>query len=189
MKANFKREVKRNKNKHKIRRERGKTGPFCPGWYIHPGLKVGRGLGIFPARPKTPFVPGESTTRDKRSFCPGWWLHPGQKAHPIYFLGSSLLPSSPLPPSVPLLPPPLELPEHRRRRRRRPEPRRASPRHRAPPPLTSAALVFAAPGLHSARTPSSAASTARRRAAALLCGYLRPVFTIEILFLQSLESC
>jgi hypothetical protein len=37
--------------------------------------------------------------------------------------------------------------------------------------LTSAALVFAAPGLHSARTPSSAASTARRRAAALLCGY------------------
>ena len=80
MKANFKREVKRNKNKHKIRRERGKTGPFCPGWQIHPGLKVGRGLGIFPARQKTPFVPGESTTRDKSPFCPGWWLNPGQKA-------------------------------------------------------------------------------------------------------------
>ena len=104
-----------------------------------------------------PFVPGEATTRDKRGFCPGWWLHPGQKAPPIYFLASSLLRPSSLPPSVPLLPPPLELPEHRRRRRRRPEPRRASPRHRAPsslrapPPLTSAALVFAAPGLHSAR--------------------------------------
>ena len=26
-----------------------------------------------------PFVPGEATTRDKRSFCPGSWLHPGQK--------------------------------------------------------------------------------------------------------------
>ena len=26
-----------------------------------------------------PFVPGESTTRDKRTFCPGSWLHPGQK--------------------------------------------------------------------------------------------------------------
>ena len=25
------------------------------------------------------FVPGEATTREKRSFCPGWWLHPGQK--------------------------------------------------------------------------------------------------------------
>ena len=30
-----------------------------------------------------PFVPGEATTRDKRSFCPGSWLHPGQKG----FLG------------------------------------------------------------------------------------------------------
>ena len=30
-----------------------------------------------------PFVPGEATTRDKRTFCPGWWLHPGQKV----FLG------------------------------------------------------------------------------------------------------
>ena len=43
---------------------------------------MGCGLGIFPARPKTPFVPGESTTRDKRVFCPGWWLHPGQKGGP-----------------------------------------------------------------------------------------------------------
>src|SRR6185312_4887151 len=110
MKANFKREVKRNKNKHKIRRERGKTGPFCPGWSIHPGLKVGRGLGIFPARPKTPFVPGESTPRDKRTFCAGWSLHPGKKA-PHIFPSSLLRPSpkhllllvpppSPAPPTV-----------------------------------------------------------------------------------------
>ena len=26
-----------------------------------------------------PFVPGEATTRDKRTFCPGWWFYPGQK--------------------------------------------------------------------------------------------------------------
>ena len=32
-----------------------------------------------------PFVPGESTTRDKRTFCPGSWLHPGQKG----FLGGT----------------------------------------------------------------------------------------------------
>ena len=40
---------------------------------------MGRGLGIFLARPKIPFVPGGATTRDKRPFCPGWWIHPGQK--------------------------------------------------------------------------------------------------------------
>ena len=61
MKAYFKREVKRNKNKHKIWRESGKT-----------------------ARPKTPFVPGGATTRDKRPFCPGWWLHSRQKAPILY---------------------------------------------------------------------------------------------------------
>ena len=44
---------------------------------------MGRGLGIFPARPKIPFVPGGATTRDKRPFCPGWWIHPGQKAPPF----------------------------------------------------------------------------------------------------------
>ena len=71
MKANFKREVKKTKTNIRLGGKRGKTGPFCPGWYIHPGLKVGRGLGIFPARPKTPFFPGEATTRDKRTFCPG----------------------------------------------------------------------------------------------------------------------
>ena len=45
---------------------------------------MGRGLGIFPARPKTPFVPGGATTRDKRAFCPGWWIHSGQKGGPLY---------------------------------------------------------------------------------------------------------
>ena len=59
---------------------------------------MGRRLGIFPACPKTsfvpggattrdkrggPFVPGAATTQDKRAFCPGSWLHPGQKV----FLG------------------------------------------------------------------------------------------------------
>ena len=43
---------------------------------------MGRGLGIFRARPKTHFVPGEAMTWDKRLFCPGSWLHPGQKGPP-----------------------------------------------------------------------------------------------------------
>ena len=40
------------------------------------GRKLGNILG-------GPFVPGEATTRDKRTFCPGWWLHPGQKGGPF----------------------------------------------------------------------------------------------------------
>ena len=50
---------------------------------------MGRGLGIFPARPKTHFVPGGATTRDKRPFCPGSWIHPGQKAPPFVPGGST----------------------------------------------------------------------------------------------------
>ena len=165
------------------------NGPLLSRVVDPPGTKGGPRAGKFPGPPKNTFCPGCSHHPGQKPILSRVVASPGTKGPPIYFLASSLLRPSSLPPSVPLLPPPLELPEHRRRRRRRPEPRRASPRHRAPPPLTSAALVFAAPGLHSARTPSSAASTARRRAAALLCGYLRPVFTIEILFLQSLESC
>ena len=46
-------------------------GAFCPGGSHHPGQKA------------PPFVPGESTTRDKRAFCPGSRLHTGQKV----FLG------------------------------------------------------------------------------------------------------
>ena len=88
---------------------------------------MGRGLGIFPARPKTPFVPGEATTRDKMSFCPGSWIHPGQKAPPYisfllrpspntWFLICAWCRRRPAPPTARA--------EHRRhRRRRRPEPR------------------------------------------------------------------
>ena len=67
MKAYFKREVKRNKNKHKIWRERGKTGPFCPGWLVvdPPGTKGGPRAGNFPGPPKN-------------TFCPGWSHDPGQ---------------------------------------------------------------------------------------------------------------
>ena len=93
MKAYFKREVKRNKNKHKIWQEWGKTGPFLSRVIDPPGTKGGPRVGNFPGPPKNtfcagwnhdpgqkgPFVPRAATTRDKRSFCPGWWLHPGQK--------------------------------------------------------------------------------------------------------------
>ena len=100
---------------------------------------MGRGLGIFPARPKTPFVPGEATTRDKRTFCPGSWLHPGQKAPPIYFLP----PSFALPPNTcffwcrrrPLRPAPLVprsvIPERRPKLCRPQAPPRAPPPHSA----------------------------------------------------------
>ena len=70
---------------------------------------MGRGLGIFPARPKTPFVPGEATTRDKRTFCPGSWLHPGQKAPPHIFPSSfALLLTLGFSSAPVLLPPPRE---------------------------------------------------------------------------------
>ena len=120
---------------------------------------MGRGLGIFPARPKTPFVPGEATIRDKRSFCPGWWIHPGQKGGP-FVPGEattpyiSFLPPSPFPQTLvsfgaaavrsPAPPTALELPEHRRRRRRRPEPRCVSPTSPSAVVPASAAAVDAA---------------------------------------------
>ena len=44
-----------------------------------------------------PFVPGETTTRDKRTFCPGWWIHPGQK---VFFGGPGKFPAR-SPPLVP----------------------------------------------------------------------------------------
>ena len=84
---------------------------------------MGRGLGIFSARPKTPFVPCEATTRDKRPFCPGLWLHPGQKTPPIYLPSSSAFSQHcqflicALCRRRPLLPPP---PARRRRRPRAP---------------------------------------------------------------------
>ena len=140
---------------------------------------MGRGLGIFPARPKTPFVPGEATTRDKRSFCPGWWLHPGQKAPPYI----SFLPPSPFPQTlVSFGAAAVRSPAPPTARAQRP---RAPPLSTSPPraPASAAAVDvrhpgpgpvpprLRRPGLHSARTPSSspppAASTARRRAATL----------------------
>ena len=107
MKVNFKREVKRNKNKYKIRQETRENEPllswvvdppgtkggpragnfpgppintFCPGWSHDPGQKATLLSQVKP-RPGTkgPFIPGGATTRDKRVFCPGLWLHPGQK--------------------------------------------------------------------------------------------------------------
>ena len=132
---------------------------------------MGRGLGIFPARPKAPFVPGGGFTRDKRPPPYIFFLPPSPFPQTLVSFGVP-------PPSVPLLPPPLELPEHRRRQRRRPEPRRASPtspsaagvdvRHPGPGPVPPR---LRRPGLHSARTPSSSpppvASTTHRRAATL----------------------
>ena len=117
---------------------------------------MGRGLGIFPARPKTPFVPGEATTRDKRSFCPGWWLHPGQKGGFYIFaqpppsshthfpdllraaVVSSIAPPAPPPsPSAARAPPP---PRPGRLGRR---PRQAT--HRCAAILPTCHLIFAAP--------------------------------------------
>ena len=68
------------------------NGPLLSRVVDPPGLKVGRGLGIFPAGPKTPFVPGGATTRDKRAFCPRWWLHPGQKGGPFVHPGQKAPP-------------------------------------------------------------------------------------------------
>ena len=79
MKANFKREVKRNKNKHNIRREMRENGPLLSRVVDPPGTKGGPRAGNFPGPPKNPF-------------CPGSWLHPGQKAPPIYFLPPSPFP-------------------------------------------------------------------------------------------------
>ena len=55
---------------------------FCPGWSHDPRQKaiLSRVVASPGSKdPPPPFVPGETTTRDKRTFCPGWWLHPGQK--------------------------------------------------------------------------------------------------------------
>ena len=66
MKANFKREVKRNKNKHKIRRKTRENGPLLSRVVDPPATKGGPRAGNFPGPPKN-------------TFCPGWSHHPGQK--------------------------------------------------------------------------------------------------------------
>ena len=129
-----------------------------------------------------PFVPGESTTRDKRTFCPGSWLHPGQKGPPIYVAQpppfSNTWVFSDLRCATVVSHPRLLL---RRCPRAPPELRRlhtpaasnddpARPLTGAPPSPAPCHLVFAAPA-STPRAPSSspppAASTARRRAATL----------------------
>ena len=67
MKAYFKREVKRNKNKHKIRRETRENGPLLSRVVDPHGTKGGPRAGNFPGPPKN-------------TFCPGWSHNPGQKA-------------------------------------------------------------------------------------------------------------
>ena len=66
MKANFKREVKRNKNKHMIRRETRENEPLLSRVVDPPGTKGGSRAGNFPGPPKN-------------TFCPGWIHDPGQK--------------------------------------------------------------------------------------------------------------
>ena len=60
------------------------NGPLLSRVVDPPGTKGGPRAGNFPGPPKNTFVPGGTTTRDKRPFCPGWWLHPGQKGDPLY---------------------------------------------------------------------------------------------------------
>src|SRR6185312_8527613 len=67
MKANFKREVKTNKNKHKIRRETRENGPLLSRVVDPPETNGGPRAGNFPGPPKN-------------TFCPGWSPDSGQKA-------------------------------------------------------------------------------------------------------------
>ena len=132
---------------------------------------MGRGLGIFPARPKTPFVPSGATTRDKRPFCPGSWLHPGQKGAPyicpltfafLQHLGildlrraavvSPIAPPAPPPSPSAARDPPPPRPGRLGRRPRQAAHRCAAvpgpvpPRLRRPGLHSARALVFAIPG-------------------------------------------
>ena len=58
MKANFKREVKRNNNKHMIRRETRENEPLLSRVVDPPGTKGGPRAGNFPGPPKNTFCPG-----------------------------------------------------------------------------------------------------------------------------------
>ena len=118
---------------------------------------MGRGLGIFPARPKTPIVPGEATTRDNRGH-----LFPSSFALPpnTWFLICAWCHHHRRP----------RAPRHRRHRRRRPEPRRASPTSPSasdltPPPRAPTNPPETRRNTAAAVTPSPP-SPARRRPAA-----------------------
>ena len=99
MKANFKREVKRNKNKHKIRQETRENGPLLSRVVDPPGTKGGPRVGNFPGPPKNTFCPGWSHDPRQKALlfrvvaapgtkapplCPEWSHDPGQKAPILY---------------------------------------------------------------------------------------------------------
>ena len=63
MKANFKREVKRNKTNIRLGGNEGKR-PLLSRVVDPLGTKDGPRARNFSGPPKTPFVPGEATTRD-----------------------------------------------------------------------------------------------------------------------------
>ena len=93
MKANFKREVKRNKTNITLGGNEGKR-PLLSRVVDPPGTKGGPRAGNFPGPPKNPFCPGWSHDPGQKvllsrvvaspgtkgpPFCPGWINDPGQK--------------------------------------------------------------------------------------------------------------
>ena len=123
---------------------------------------MGRGLGIFPGRPKTPFVPGGAQKPLYMSLLPP----PSSNTWAQFLICSAAVPERrrrpPPSPSAARAPPP---PRPGRLGRR---PRQAA--HRCAAVLPPCHLVFAAPA-STPRVPSSspppAASTARRRTVTL----------------------
>src|SRR6185437_4598373 len=110
MKANFKREVKRNKNKHKIRRETRENGPLLSRVVDPPGTKGGPRAGNFPGPPKNPFCPGGSHDPGQKVLLSRVVASPGTKGPPPPYISFLLRPlltlgfsSAPV-----LLPPPRE---------------------------------------------------------------------------------
>src|SRR6185436_18919927 len=139
MKANFKREVKRNKNKHKIRRETRENGPLLSRVVDPPGTKGGPRAGNFPGSPKT-------------TFCPGWSHDPGQKALLSRVVASpgTKDPPSNISPFFLRLPPTLSVLDLRPL----PPPSPAPPASCSPPPSSSSAAYLRR---KRTRRPSSAA--------------------------------
>ena len=176
MKANFKIEVKRNKNKHKIRRETRENGPLLSRVVHPPGTKGGPRAGNFPGPPKNPFCPGWSHHPGQKvllsrvvvspgtkggAFCPGCSHHPGQKVllsrvvaspgtkGPPHIFPSFLPPSPFLPPAVRSPAPPTA------RAPRAPPPSTSPPRAppREPTSPSAAAIDVRRPRLRRPRPP------------------------------------
>ena len=108
---------------------------------------MGRGLGIFPARPKTPFVPGEATTRDKRP--PPYISFLLRPSPNTWFL----ICARPAPPTARA--------EHRRHRRLAAA--QSRPRPHAPPPRATAAAVTPSPPSPARRRPAATGHPSPRR--------------------------